>query len=240
MLVAPALAWFGPTSWGPVKPAALDWVVPGLAIALGAGLAAIHRHNAGLWCLAAMLSAAASSMFLDSRSVLDLQHEFEEDTSTEHVIDLTREAMPQSPPAHVAVRGYLRDAWVLDEYAVAPDELPDQSEAANAVLVPLVGTTEQVVTLQGAIVVARLAPGRRKDGALVTLRGTTRSVPEPVVQTLLQITGVPPDAEISAVMVDTLEVPSADRARTRAAIAGLLLLIGLTCAWAAPSSQRRA
>ena len=233
LLVAPGLAWFGSASWGILDPALVAWLAPGLSILTATAMAVALRRNAGLWGLSAIFGAAACSMLVDARSVLDAARVFEDHTNTEEIVDLTRAAMPPSPPAYVAVRGYLRDAWVLDEYAVAPDELPDQSRPARAVLVPMVGTTDEVVTLRGAIVVARVPPGQFETTSAVTLRGATSAVSEPVVRTLVQITGVPADANVTAVMVDTLAVPDPDRAWIRATVAGLVLLIALGCAWTA-------
>lgn len=142
----------------------------------------------------------------------------------------------------LAVRGYLREAWVVDEYRVAPGERPDQNRAAEAVFVPLLGTEAEVVAISelGLLVVARVEPGRGDASGVVTLRGRVEPAPPAILDALVtpQSSAGPPGStpvasaaaeRPEAIVLDTLAVPTRAQALTRAALAAAAAALALLC-----------
>ena len=141
---------------------------------------------------------------------------------------------------YVAVRGYLRDEWVVDEYAIAQEgERPDQNEAPRAVLLPLLSDGSDVVQIgrgQGRVVVARVNPARIQSTP-VTLRGKLGPVQQEIVESLFVVqyqrgAGVEgedpmPQGPPPAVLLDTFDVPTRGQALTRTALAAGMALLGL-------------
>jgi hypothetical protein len=188
----------------------------------GGGVAVARR---GLWWLGLALCTAAVLASARARAVAEpalLQ------TGWPYV-DLEHDAMPASPPPYVEVRGVLRDGFVLGEYAVPEGDVPDQSRPADAVLVPLAPSTDATIALRGAIVVARVRADTPRTQAMVTLRGRTERLPAELTGTLVDLSGGTA-AEVSAVLVDTLRVPSAREAWTAIALA-LGLVVGTAAAF---------
>lgn len=137
-------------------------------------------------------------------------------------IELAREPMPATPPRFVEVTGILRDGFVLAEYDVPQGGIPDQSRPADAVLVPMTGSADPKVELEGAIVVARVRAADQGD-ATVTVRGRTEPLAPELLRTLVDLSGG--DAgEVSGVLVDTLVVPSPREAWLAIVVAALLVL----------------
>jgi hypothetical protein len=133
----------------------------------------------------------------------------------------------------IAVRGYLRNEWTLDEYRVAQGERPDQNERAAAVVVPLLGSEgEQVDASQGIVLVARVDPELARTGGLQTLHGKLVEVAPEIVEALFVLQGGTTGLD-RARMLDTLDRPTESEAWTRAGllIAAMFLALGLlvTC-----------
>ena len=186
-------------------------------------LAAWHRRSIGLLALGYVLAAVAALMTGPARFAL------ERSTPSEFpFFDLSASPLPDDPPQFVAVHGYFRTEWVLDEYAVAPGERPDQSKAPPAALVPFAATEKDPVDLGSAIVVARVRPGDLKPGEPTTIRGRTAALEPELLSTLLAVAteGEPP-SNARAIVVDTLV--AVDDARTGLILALLALLGGAVC-----------
>ncbi len=145
------------------------------------------------------------------------------------VHDLREGPLPASAEGYVGVRGFLRADWQVDEYRVAEGERPDQNERAEAVLVPLLGTSAEIIEVAGGqlerVIVARVSPDKLGVGSLVTLRGRLGPVRPEIVDSLFAVqvdqngqasaTAVRPEA----VMLDTLDVPTRGQAITRLCLA---------------------
>jgi len=179
----------------------------------------VHQRSGptGAWWLAVVLAAAAVLAAGRARTHADgaLGHE-----DWPHY-DLTQAPMPTNVPEYAAVRGVLRDGWVLGEYAVAEGDIPDQSQPAAAVLIPLTASADPTVPLRGAIVVARVRAATPRTTEPVTLFGRIEPLPEAITLTLVDLTPEARDAA-TGVLLDTLRVPQAGEAWTAVA-----LLVGL-------------
>lgn len=171
----------------------------------------------GAWWLATGLCAAAVLAGGRARGLVDAA------TGRDRwpTYDLVDTPMPSTPPPYVAVTGFLRDGWILGEYAVADGDVPDQSRPADAVLVPMAPTLEGTVRQGGALVVARVPADAPRSQARVTLYGRTEPLPPELASTLVELAGTRTD-EVSAILVDTLRVPAPREAWT-----ALALMIGL-------------
>ncbi|MFO0634807.1 MAG: hypothetical protein U0168_18340 [Nannocystaceae bacterium] len=150
-------------------------------------------------------------------------------------IDLATDAMPSQPPVWLEVAGVLRDGWVLGEYPPGPGQVPDQSRPAEAVLVPMTGADVEVVTLQGAIVVARVRADAARGPGRVVLRGHTEPLAPELAQTLVDLGGAAP-SHVSAVLLDTLQVPQPRQATVALVLALALVLAAIAAfAWREPA-----
>lgn len=179
----------------------------------------------GPWWLA--IALATSSVFAaeQARGLLDAA--FGRDRWPTY--DLATTAMPTAPPPYVAVTGFLRDGWVLGEYAVADGDVPDQSKPAEAVLVPMTATLDAAVRLEGALVVARVRADAVRTRDRVTLYGRTDPLPRELAVTLVDLVGASSDG-VAGVVVDTLRVPTPREAWTAGALA-LGLFVGAAIAF---------
>ncbi|MBX7079578.1 MAG: hypothetical protein K1X88_10355 [Nannocystaceae bacterium] len=152
-------------------------------------------------------------------------------------IDLATDAMPPQPPPWLEVAGVLRDGWVLGEYLPGPGQVADQSQPARAVLAPMTGADVDVVTLQGAIVIARVRADAARGPGRVVLRGHTEPLAPELAQTLVDLGGTPP-GNVPAVLLDTLQVPQSQQASVAVALAlGLLLAAIAAFAWREPAPR---
>jgi hypothetical protein len=140
---------------------------------------------------------------------------------------------------YVAVRGYLREEWVVDEYHPAEGERPDQNLAPTAVLLPLLGTTEVDLRAEtlGRVIVARVSPELLDGPAIVTLRGRLGPVGDEIVDSLF-IVQVDERARAAglmarpeAVLLDTLDMPTRAEALTRTGIVAGAALLGFLMLW---------
>jgi hypothetical protein len=190
----------------------------------------------------ALLGAALAAMAAALSPELPEQLAITGDEQTLLVHDLRDGPLPDGHHGYVAVRGFLRSEWQVDEYRVAKGERPDQNQEARAVLVPLLGTNAEVIEVDGdapeRVIVVRIAPSQLGDRKLVTLRGRIGPVAPEIVDSLfaVQIDGkgftsvsaLRPEA----LLLDTLDVPTRGQVITRTALAigaGLLawVLLGL-------------
>jgi hypothetical protein len=200
--LAPALA-----ALAPVSPSARMWVVVGLGMGLGIVVQAILRQRFGAVLLGSVLATSAGLLSLEAHRRVAETAALE----AAPIVDLTTGAMPRPAPAAVTVRGYFRNGWQLDEYAVEDGARPDQSQAAKAVLVPFVGTTDDVIALDGPVVLARVEPARAKMTGLQTIEGTTTPADAELLGVLVQVAGVDDPAHVEGVIVDTLSRPPRKR-----------------------------
>lgn len=204
------------TPWPLLLVPIAGWIA---AFGPGGGVAVTRR---GLWWLALALCTASVLATARARSIAEpvLRDAWPH-------FDLEHDAMPASPPPYVEVTGVLRDGWILGEYAVAEGDVPDQSRPADAVLIPLTPTADATILLRGAVVVARVRADVPRSTAKVTLRGRTEPLPAELATTLVDLSGAQA-ADVRAVLVDTLRVPSSGEAWT-----AILLALGLVVGTAA-------
>jgi hypothetical protein len=207
------------------------WVGPLAAIACALPIARAATNNR----TQALLGAALAAMAAASTPDLPELWRITADEASLRVHDLRDAPLPSDAEGYVAVRGYLLDEWVVDEYFPKPGERPNENEAPAAVLLPLLGTDANELHAEqlGRVIVARVKP-ERVAAPIVTLRGKLGPVNPEIVDSLFivqvqgQSGGPPPRPD--AVLLDTLDVPTRARAWTRiglaigAAFAGLLLL----------------
>jgi hypothetical protein len=209
------------------------WLGPAIAAACALPVVYMAKLARFQALLGAALAAMAAALSVELPSQLAITG----DEQSLMVHDLREGPLPVERDGYVAVRGFLRSDWQVDEYRVAKGERPDQNEQAQAVLVPLLGTNAEVIENQ-RVIVARVAPAQLGHRSLVTLRGRIGPVSPEIVESLftVQIDGKG-RASVSelrpeAVLLDTLEVPTRGQAITRAGLAigaGLLawVLLGL-------------
>jgi len=228
---------------GGLAPAVLPFVAPSLPTLalLAPGLLGlvivVATRRRGPAVVGVLLALAAGMLAPAARDLLPLTGVGGE--AATHV-DLHTEGFPNPAPKYAEVRGRYRGDWLLDEYAVAADGRPNQSTAAAAVLVAFVGTTEDVVELRGAIVVARVAAGTPMDTNAVTIRGRVQPLPDELLMALVSIAGSTDDSGTKPVgfIIDTLDNPQPGEAWTRLILVLLLALGALVCLWIAATPLR--
>jgi hypothetical protein len=155
------------------------------------------------------------------------------------VHDLREGPLPREASGYVAVRGYLRDEYVVDEYHPAQGQRPNENLTPDAVLLPLLGTnaTDLHAEQLGRVVVARVKP-ERVAAPIVTLRGKLGPVNQEIVDSLFvvqvqgQTAGMAPP-RIEAVQLDTLDVPTRPQALTRLGLAVGAAVLALVLLWLA-------
>lgn len=163
-------------------------------------------------------------------------------TAAEDVLpvhDLRDGPLPSDADGYVAVRGYLRDEFVVDEYHPREGERPDQNAPPTAVLMPLLGTSDIELHAEtlGRVIVARVSPELRDGPPIVTLRGRLAPVGDEIVDSLF-IVQIDERARTSimsarpeAVLLDTLDMPTRAEALTRTGLAAGAALLGLLMLW---------
>lgn len=221
----------------------LAWLGPSIAAALALPIVLAATHARGQALLGAGLAALAAAATPELPEMLAITR------AEPSVHDLREGPLPTDRDGYVAVRGYLRSDWQVDEYRVAAGQRPDQNEQAEAVLVPLLGTDAAVIEVDGAqlerVIVARVSPAQLGVRSLVTLRGQLGSVSPEIIDSLFAVqidadgqataTGLRPQA----VLLDTLEVPTRGQAFTQLALAIASALLSMLLLWLAlPRSQR--
>lgn len=218
-LVIPALMAVSAVS-GVLSSAGLGWLGPALAAACAIPIlyhAVDNRSQAVIGAALAAMAAGSSPGVPDMLAMTG-------DPEALPIHDLRERALPMTRLGsrdYVALRGYLRDAWVVDEYAVNSGERPDQDDRAKAVLLPLLGSEDEVIAEDGLLVVARVSPERLDGPSLQTLRGRLGPVDVDIADSLFTVQGAsmagleqPP-----VVLLDTLDQPNRGQALTRAALA---------------------
>ncbi len=205
------------------------WLAPAIAAVVAASVLVALRRSAALVVLAGALMAVSGFTAARARLLLDVTRGLEGGWPE---IDLTTDGIPERLPEYVELRGYFRDAWTLDEYAVAEGGRPDQSKPPVAVLLPFVGTQEDVVVYDGPIVIARVEPGRRATGGIAVIRGKTSTVAPELVASLVQIAGAELE-DVDAVLIDTFARPTRREAWTNLAFTFVALAIAGACLWVA-------
>ena len=224
---------------------AMVWVGPTLAALLAIPIVLRAGESRTQAVVGAALAAMAAGSSPEVPELLALTSD-----AGPPVHDLREGPIPDAAEGYVAVEGYLRREWVVDEYQVAQGERPDQNEEAPAVLLPLVGTDADVIELdpaRGRVIVARVRPERVRGPALVTLRGQLAPVSPEIVESLFVIeladqarAGDAPAPQPRGVMLDTLDMPTRGQAITRAALAGGAAVLGLVLLlFSLPASRRR-
>jgi hypothetical protein len=145
--------------------------------------------------------------------------------------DLREGAIPDDASGEVELVGHLRTDWMLDEYRVQRGQRPDSARESEVVLAPLLGTTEDLVTHTGRVVVARLDRSRAGEpgSAVVTIRGELVPIADELLATLFatHAAETSEDSPIRGVMLDTLAPPAAMRAIGNALTSAVLGLIGI-------------
>lgn len=185
------------------------------------------RHR-GAIAIAVVLAGAAALVAARARGLVDPA--FRDDWP--HV-DLSHDTIDADPPSWLEVTGVLRDAWVLGEYQVGEGQLPDQSKAADAVLIPMTGSADATVA-GGAVIVARVRSDHPRGEGVVVLRGHTEPLAPELTATLVDLGGQP-STRLRGVLLDTLQVPARGEAITVAILAGLLAM----AAWITAAVVRR-
>lgn len=243
-------------------PALIAWVAvgvdPGSVVdawwlpAAGAVVALIWllalRRSVVLLVVAGGLAALSAQTSANARAMMDVAS----DAAAEGALpfyDLRSGGIPEPIPPYARVSGFVRSGWTLDEYAVERGELPDQSAAPIAVLVPVVGTPAVVAEDDApsggnpiepgvAVVVARVAPSATFVRTQPTsLNGKTEPLDPDILATLVQVQGDP--AQLHGVLLDTLAVPSRQDAWLELGLGLIALVVAMICGFvaAAPRSE---
>lgn len=150
--------------------------------------------SAWTWVFVAALSVVAAQYAHATGSVVlgDGQPPAEDDWP---LYDLTQEQVPTPTSGYVEITGYLHDQWVLDEYRVADGSRPNQSDDADFVLTPLLGTREAIIEAEGEspyVVVARISRAELREigsAKRVTLQGKMGDIEPDVIGTLVTVEG---------------------------------------------------
>lgn len=229
-----AIAAFGPAALaavvGPLPPA--SWLVAALALPLGLVTRPRTRGAWGPWIVGVVLAVVAALAAGRARGLAEVG------AADWPAVDLAVAAMPTPPPEYVAVTGVLRAGIVLDEYDVPQGAIPDQSQPAKAVLVPLAPSDDPEVAMRGPLVVVRVRASEAAPSGRSTWRGRTEVLPPELLATLLDLAGAG-DRPTDGVLVDTLRVPGPREAWTAGAVAALLaLLAAIAHALAVRASSR--
>jgi hypothetical protein len=217
------------------------WVGPLAAIVCTLPIIYAAVHARGQAVLGAALVAMAAAATPELPELLRI-------TAADDVLpvhDLRDGPLPSNADGYAAVRGYLREEWVVDEYHPGEGERPDQNLEPAAVLLPLLGTTDielQADTL-GRVIVARVSPEQLDGPPIATLRGRLGPVGDEIVDSLF-IVQVDDRARASgmqarpeAVLLDTFDMPTRAEALTRAGLAAGAALLGLLMLWFALPRQ---
>jgi hypothetical protein len=207
------------------------WVGPLAAIACTLPIvhAAVGARGQALLGAALVAMAAASTPELPKL----LRITAADDVLPVH--DLRDGPLPSDADGYVAVRGHLREEWVVDEYHPNEGERPDQNLEPTAVLLPMLGTTEVELHAEtlGRVIVARVSPEQLDGPAITTLRGRLGPVGDEIIDSLFIVqldehartAGI--TARPEAVMLDTLDMPTRAEALTRTGLAAGAALLGL-------------
>ncbi|MBV1857886.1 MAG: hypothetical protein KUG77_05695 [Nannocystaceae bacterium] len=220
------------------------WWVPAAAAVVALLWLCVLRRSVVLLVVAGGLAALGAHSSAKARAMLDVAS-----AGDFPFYDLRSGGIPDPVPPYARVSGFVRSGWTLDEYAVEPGELPDQSADPIAVLIPVVGAPavahEDDAQPKGnaiepgvAVVVARVSPSALFDASQPTsLEGKTEPLDPDLLGTLVQVQGDP--AQIHGVLLDTLAVPSRQDAWLELGLGFIALLTAMVCGFvaAAPRSE---
>ena len=248
-LAVPALVvWFiAGASPGLVSDA---WWVPATAGAVALLWLAVLRRSVVLLLVAGGLAALGAQTAAKARVMLDVST----DAATEGAFpfyDLRDGGISEPIPPYVRVSGYVRSGWTLDEYAVERGDLPDQSAAPIAVLIPVTGSPPaeppegeeppakgNPIQPGEAVVVVRVAPNAAFESRTPTaLQGKTEPLDPELLGTLVQVQG--DDRALRGVLVNTLAIPARKDAWLELGLAAIALVVAMACGFvaAAPAPE---
>lgn len=211
------------------------WVGPLAAIACTLPILYAAVRARGQAVLGAALVAMAAAATPELPELLRITA----DDDVLPVHDLRDGPLPSSADGLVAVRGYLREEWVVDEYHPGAGKRPDQNLEPTAVLLPLLGTTDMELRGEtlGRVIVARVSPKQLQGPAIVTLRGRLGPVGDEIVDSLF-IVQIDQRARVpgmsvrpESVLLDTFDMPTRAEALTRTGLAAGAALLGLLLLW---------
>lgn len=187
------------------------WLLPGIAAGLLLVLVIARPRGWFSFLVAAglaFLAARAAPLGREALAPADTN------SATIPTIDLTKgEALPPSGEL-VAIRGFLRDDYHLDEYRVKPGDRPDQKESAPRVLVPFLGSREQAITPDQPILVARIPGDLERPGHAIVLRGRLGPLDPSLFEALFATTAELREADsvqLETYLLDTTDVPAPSR-----------------------------
>lgn len=188
------------------------WLFPGVAAALVLALIIARPRAWFSFVIASGLALLAARAAPSAREAVAPGPDA--DTSVQ-TVDLTRgETLPDEGEV-VAVRGFLRDDYHLDEYRVRPGDRPDQKSVAPRVLVPFIGSRDQAITPDTAILVARIPGDMERPGHAIVLRGRLGPLEPSLFEALFATAegmGDVHDAEeLETHLLDTTDVPASGR-----------------------------
>lgn len=207
-----------------------------IALALG-GLAVLVLVRAPRRSLAGagvLLTTAAAVLAPSARALLPLTGL----VPSAPPVRLQAEPFPDPPPPYAEVEGWFRAEWTLDEYATPQGQRPNQAERADAVLVPFVATNADVITLRGAVVVARIEAGTVPPSGPTTIFGRVKPLRGELVAALVAtVSATGTSTAPRGILIDTLDAPRPAEAWTRVCLVALLALVGTACLWLAARSR---
>lgn len=220
-LILTAAACLGPVLAALKLPLPLPnaWVLPAAATLLALVLGAVNARRILSTALGALMLAVATHQADAASASIGI----DPDPGSWPTHDLTTGPLPDDATGFVNVSGYLRPSLKIREFQVEGTQRPDQNEAAHAALMPLVGSREGVIEVNGRVVIARVPEAGRIDPALAQLRGELVPVPEGIDEVLVRSATSEAGQQIRSVMLDTRSAPSPG---------GDLLVIGLMLALA--------
>lgn len=203
----------------------LPWLGPAIAAGFALPVVFVAKFARGQAVVGAGLAAMAASASAEVPELLAITQA--EQSLAIH--DLREQPLAPEQAGYLAVRGFLRSDWQVDEYRVSAGQRPDQNAPAKAVLVPLLGTDAAVIPVaqgeRAPVIVARVTPAQLHAGPLVTLRGRLGPVDAEIVDSLfaVQIDGAgqarPGTLRPEAVLLDTFDLPTRGQAITRTGLA---------------------
>lgn len=214
-----------------------DGVPPFILPALAAGLALpilfARRKSAFAVLIAAGLAALSASTTGEAGHLVGVTNDL--DAWPRH--DLTEGPLPDSADGFLVIRGHYRTEWTLDEYRTRGGERPDQNQDAAAVLVPLLGSVDNVVAPEGRIVIARVLDAKNLPRGATEVRGQLQPLADGILSSLVTFDAALSTDQVEGVLLDTTKVPTRQQAITQAAIAFIASLIALALLWLAIRDQ---
>lgn len=176
------------------------WSGPVLAVLLALPVAWAYRRATTAVVLGVGLGALAAHL---AGNAAQQRARLQDDAAK--TFDLTSGSIPRGSQGWATVRGYLHAEWVLDEYATADGQRPNQSERAPVVLVPMLGIREGTVGPDDTVVVARVRAGTQNRTARVELEGALGPLHPQLLDTVVRAAGGTGAGRLHGLMLDTLD-----------------------------------